>query len=355
MREASVGAPWQLGPDAWAPRYARAAERLNDSDRLLGLTETVEAAEARGHRLAFAAATATLSGAGRVGVFTGSFNPATWAHVAVGEAARERLRLDALVWACSRVTVDKETVERATLLDRIAQMDALALAEGHGDRVVVVDAGLYVDQARALRSVMDAGTKLFLIVGYDKIGQILDPHYYEDRDASLADLFGLAELCVARRGSADEGDLAELLALPGNRQYAGVIHYLPVDAQVAGLSSTEVRERARYCEDEGVSALANVVPPEGGALACATGAYRDDGAERHAVGGGTDAYAWRQRWLAALRMGGWPKGERLNLRFLVARTVETTQCGEQARRWLTGERWPGGPTSVRDAVRSVIA
>ena len=38
--------------------------------------------------------------------------------------------------------------------------------------------------------------ELTLLVGYDKVVQILDPKYYDDRDAALHELFALARLLV---------------------------------------------------------------------------------------------------------------------------------------------------------------
>jgi nicotinic acid mononucleotide adenylyltransferase len=341
--------PWQMSEERWDGRFARAADLLNDASWLLRLDERLRAAQERGAPVTTLEPVAPTTTLERVGVFTGSFNPLTWAHVAVADTARAALRLDALLWACSRVTVDKEAVERATLLDRIAQVSVLVEAEGadaRGDSAAVVDAGLYVQQARALRAVIGPKPKLLLIVGYDKIVQILDPRYYDDRDASLAELFALAELSVAPRAEADERALAELLSLPANRPYAAAIHYLPVAPQVARLSSTMARARARTCDDRRARALAEIVPPEGAALACTTGAYAN---------GQADAYAWRQRWLEALRQGGWAGAERLDLRVLVARTMEQTELGEVTRRWLWGERWPGGPASVEELVRALRA
>src|SRR5689334_6133742 len=85
--------------------------------------------------------------------FIGSFNPLTLAHVALARAARREGRLDLVVWAFAAVTVDKERVARASLPDRLAQMAAYVRRRQH-DALVVLNHGLYVDEARALRTLL---------------------------------------------------------------------------------------------------------------------------------------------------------------------------------------------------------
>jgi hypothetical protein len=79
-------------------------------------------------------------------------------------------------------------------------------------------------------------------MGFDKIVQILDPRYYEDRDAALEDLFRLAELLVAPRGHSGERELTELLSQPQNQRFARYIHSLPLSSEYREVSSTSVRE-----------------------------------------------------------------------------------------------------------------
>jgi nicotinamide-nucleotide adenylyltransferase len=88
------------------------------------------------------------------------------------------------------------------------------------------------------------------LIGFDKIVQILDPHYYEDRDAALHDLFRLAELLVAPRGNAGEQELEELIQQPQNKQFARYIHPLSFSNTYRAMSSTSVRQRASGYEHE---------------------------------------------------------------------------------------------------------
>src|SRR5262245_16556345 len=46
----------------------------------------------------------------RVGILPGSFNPPTIAHIELARHARELFGLDTIVFALSRITVDKEKI-----------------------------------------------------------------------------------------------------------------------------------------------------------------------------------------------------------------------------------------------------
>jgi nicotinamide-nucleotide adenylyltransferase len=191
-------------------------------------------------------------------VFPGSFNPPTTAHLAMLKQARQfaarhmgelevgpratGLQRIQLYAAISKQIVDKEDVERPLLLDRIVLLSTLLSHRLPDTGVMLFNRGLYVEQARALRTAFPALKRLFFLIGFDKIVQILDPHYYEDRDAALVELFELAELLVAPRGTAGVEALTELLREPQNRPFAGSIFALPFNAAFRDISSTAVRQ-----------------------------------------------------------------------------------------------------------------
>jgi hypothetical protein len=119
------------------------------------------------------------------GVYPGSFNPPTVAHVAVAEAARRQHGLDRVDLAVSRLALDKEHVERPRLEDRLMVLGQLADRLGWLG-VVVTDAQLLADIA--------TGYDL-LIVGADKWSQLHDVRYYGSaagRDAALRRLPAVA-------------------------------------------------------------------------------------------------------------------------------------------------------------------
>lgn len=82
-------------------------------------------------------------------------------------------------------------------------------------------------------------------MGYDKIVQILDPHYYSDRDAALRELFGLADLLVAPRGADSEKELRILLDQAENKPFARFVHPLPLAPEYQSISSTQIRQTQR--------------------------------------------------------------------------------------------------------------
>ena len=122
----------------------------------------------------------------RVGVFPGSFNPPTVAHLAIAAAAREQRSLDRVVFALSRSPINKEHVDRPLFEHRVEVLRAEAARHRWLD-VDITDARLRADIA------CDYDV---LVMGADKWAQVNDPAYYGDdpaaRDAALAALPALA-------------------------------------------------------------------------------------------------------------------------------------------------------------------
>jgi len=145
--------------------------------------------------------------------------------------------------AMSKHTVDKERVERPLLLDRILLLQKILRRRIRDKGILLFNRGLYVEQAEAIQRSFPRVKRILFLIGFDKIVQILDPHYYEDRDVSLHDLFHLAELLVAPRGKAGEKELEDLIQQPQNRQFARYIHPLPLSSAYRDVSSTNVRQR----------------------------------------------------------------------------------------------------------------
>jgi nicotinic acid mononucleotide adenylyltransferase len=134
----------------------------------------------------------------RVGILCGSFNPLTLAHTELADRASETFGLDRVLFTLAKVTVDKEQVTGLGLEDRLLLLSLYA--ERHDSiGVALVNRGLYVDQAQAFRSLLGPHVELQFIVGMDKLVQILDPRYYQDREAALRQLFALSSLIVANR------------------------------------------------------------------------------------------------------------------------------------------------------------
>jgi len=194
---------------------------------------------------------------GNIIVFPGSFNPPTNAHLAMLKQARRFGRQHggmSVYAALSKRTTDKENVERPLLVDRILLLDTVLRHHLRDIGIMLFNRGLYVEQAEGIRAAFPEVTKLYFLLGFDKIVQIFDPHYYRGRDAALRELFALAEILVAPRAGAGPEALKQLLDKPENAQFAKYIHLLPLDDNYRNVSSTLIRQEfERHQQD---------VPPE---------------------------------------------------------------------------------------------
>ncbi len=176
------------------------------------------------------------------------------AHIALAEASRQA-GTDQAAFVLPVQSVDKEHISIARVEDRLALLDQIAARLGLA--LALTNAGLYVDQARAFRKVLPKA-RLSFVTGYDKIVQILDPRYYQNRDAALQELFGLADVLVLPRGRHGAGEITELAARPENAPFANGIHSLPAPASLdLEMSATGIRAGTLTG-----GTLANAVPPE---------------------------------------------------------------------------------------------
>ena len=154
----------------------------------------------------------------RVGIYPGSFNPPTRAHVAIARAALEQRGLDRVVLAHSPSVLGKRDVERPLFRDRVAVLEAVADDEQPWLAAAVTEHRLLADIA--------AGYDV-LVMGADKWHQIQELQWYGDseaeRDAAIA---RLPVLAIAPRPPLEVPE-RWALAVP--------------EEQVAGVSSTEAR------------------------------------------------------------------------------------------------------------------
>jgi nicotinic acid mononucleotide adenylyltransferase len=274
---------------AWAVRHDAAVATLDNTRQLVSLAQAVDAAHPdHPPRAVWVSGDHRARSATRVALFPGSFNPLTNAHIALTAAARTALSLDLVIWSLAVSTIDKERVARASIADRLAQLRSFA-SFAAVDAVALINRGLYVDQVRAVRSHLAADATLTVLVGIDKVVQLFDPRYYDDRDGALAELFALANLAVAPREGAGETELHALLSRTENAPFASHISLINVAARYAGDSSTEAR---RLAAAEGASERIHALLPAEGVALVETRAFIPPQAH--------DAYEWRQRWLHTL-------------------------------------------------------
>ena len=104
----------------------------------------------------------------RIGVYPGSFNPPTIAHLAIAEAAVEQCGLDRIELVISRQTLGKLAGDLLAIEHRLEMLDGLR--EGRPWLApAVTDHQLIADVARDFDVV---------VVGADKWSQIVDPAWY---------------------------------------------------------------------------------------------------------------------------------------------------------------------------------
>ena len=154
----------------------------------------------------------------RAGVFPGSFDPLTTAHLAVAEAAIATCALDRLDLVMSRRALAKPAAH-SSLEERAAAI------ERHARRIPQLRAG--VTDHQLLADIADGYD--VLVVGADKWHQLHDVGFYASAGARDAALARLPELAVAPRHGVDPPE-------PG----AGVV-LLDVAAHLRAVSSTAVR------------------------------------------------------------------------------------------------------------------
>jgi nicotinic acid mononucleotide adenylyltransferase len=198
-----------------------------------------------------------LGGGGVNGLLAGTFNPLTRAHVALAVVGR-RWGCARVVLAAAPVSLDKEGVERAHLVDRLDWVVRWARRRAWAV-VAVASHPLLVDMAEALRA--QAGGEVALLVGADKANQLVEPRWYEDVEAALARLGRAATVLVAERAGHPVAALplaAEALVTPGwvpARSATGARAVAAaggsLDGLVPAVVAREVRRTGAYDPDGG--------------------------------------------------------------------------------------------------------
>ena len=151
-----------------------------------------------------------------VGVYPGSFDPLTVAHLTVAHCAVRQLGLERIDLAISRAALGKTHLGPDTLTDRVSAIERAATTRPWLG-VVVLDASLVAEIAAGYDAV---------VMGADKWAQVVDPAWYghdpEARDAAVA---ALPRVAVAPRAG---------LTVPDELR-------LDVPAHIGEISATAVR------------------------------------------------------------------------------------------------------------------
>lgn len=145
----------------------------------------------------------------RAGVYPGSFDPPTIAHLAIAVLARRQANLDRIDLVVSRAPLAKESADNAPFDLRIQVIEA-SIAHAPWMNLVVTDDQLIADIADGYDAV---------IFGGDKWGQITDLGYYADETARDDAVARLPQIIGPNRPDAPAmPESALLLELPARLQ-----------------------------------------------------------------------------------------------------------------------------------------
>ncbi len=193
-------------------------------------------------------------GTKKLGIFSGSFNPLTNAHVRMIEDTLTAYQLDEVLLLLAKGNVDKN-IFGLPLAARLVTLKKYA-TDHQKFSVGVSSHGRYIDKVTALAAVFPSGTEFHFIVGYDTFVRIFDPKYYTNFHAELQELFISARLIVANRAEADIETIETFMAQPEIHRYTSYVSRLVLPDTYAYMSSTGVRELLARGES-----IEHLVPP----------------------------------------------------------------------------------------------
>jgi nicotinate (nicotinamide) nucleotide adenylyltransferase len=163
----------------------------------------------------------------RLGVFPGTFNPPTRAHLALARAGFAVV--DEVVFVLPRVLPHKGW-EGARFEDRLRLLET-AIGEDSRFSIATSERGLFIEIARECREAYGAGAELYFLCGRDAAERVVNWDYGQT-GAILEQLREFQLLVAARKGVYEPPS-----------QMRGRIHALPMEQEYDELSASEVRGR----------------------------------------------------------------------------------------------------------------
>ena len=189
-----------------------------------------------------------------LGIFSGSFNPLTIAHIKLVEEACKQYHLDETLLLLAKSNVDKD-VYGLPLAERMLILKLYAETQPNIS-IGVSSHGRYIDKVSALKSIYPPQTDFSFIVGYDTLVRIFDPKYYQNMHEDLQPLFSQCRLIAANREDADINAIQLFLSQTSIQPYRQHVDYLLLPDDYAEISSTDVRRRVENGEP-----ISHLVPP----------------------------------------------------------------------------------------------
>ncbi len=161
-----------------------------------------------------------------LGILPGTFNPPTWAHMALAEAG---LSVSDEVLLVLPRTLPHKTYEGVSFADRLRMLEAVASGEPRYS-IASTQSGMFIDIARECRRAYGPGATLRFLCGRDAAERIASWDY--GKPGEFLAMLREFELLVAARGGS--------FTIPPEMQHA--VHLLPFPEGFDEVSATKVRE-----------------------------------------------------------------------------------------------------------------
>ena len=219
---------------------------LRQTDEYQRLGAMIDCLDANGDpELAWAhRATGGIQSEGKLlGIFSGSFNPLTVAHVKMIEESQKQFKLDEILLCLAKSNVDKG-VFGFSLADRLFMLKRYT-AQRDDFSVAACSHGRYVDKIEALKTAYPPRTEYVFITGYDTLVRLFDSKYYADMHAELEPLFKQCRFITANRKGYSAAAIRRFLSKPELQRYARNIDVIELPDAYADISSTVIRECLR--------------------------------------------------------------------------------------------------------------
>ena len=240
-RELRAASQKDSGLEADIGRDMLQAEWIQEHRRLEALVEQLDPDGAPQLAWVHRASKGITQQGGRLGVFSGSFNPLTVAHVEMIDVARAAYQLDEALLILGKANVDKG-VFGLSHAQRLFSLKGYAVENEHLS-VAACSHGRFIEKVEALRPQYPSDTHVFFIVGYDTFVRIFDPKYYTDFHGELETLFRQCRLIVANRNTHGTDAIRQFLADSKLQRYEPYIDRIKLSEAFARVSSTEIRYR----------------------------------------------------------------------------------------------------------------
>lgn len=201
----------------------------------------------------------------RLGVLSGTFDPPTRSHVAIGSAALAQLALHEVLFVLPENPPHKRQAEAP--LEMRAEMLRIAIEPEPKFSAAIIRQGLLLEIYEEITPHYPPDTSYFFLMGRDAAERILFHWPYEDPERALQQMFASFKF-----GVADRGGPFRLLPDSFASKFSRSIHHLRIPTELEDVSSTRVREAVG--RGQGVEQL---VPPAVEAYIRVHGLYRKKG------------------------------------------------------------------------------